>query len=256
MVHKRTLDAKEKYEGAVFKTNNYGDVEIVEYINSSKVKIRFINTNHIKEEYLSSVRLGCVRDDSIPTTCGFGFFDVEGASIGRNAIREYRLWNAMINRCYNENLRHKNPTYKDCTASDNFKYLPYFEDWCSKQTGFDQEGWHLDKDILIKGNKIYSENTCCFVPSEVNKLFIKCDRSRGEYPIGVSYPKRVRKYVAKMRKFKEDIHLGCFSKPDEAFNAYKEAKEAYIKEVANKWKDQIDLRVYEALMKYRVEITD
>ena len=59
-----------------------------------------------------------------------------------------------------------------------------------------------------------------------------------------------------MRKFKENIHLGYFSKPDEAFNAYKEAKEVYIKSLAEKWKDKIDPRVYEALMKYRVEITD
>ena len=140
--------------------------------------------------------------------------------------------------------------------SDNFKYYPYFKNWCSKQVGFGNKGWQLDKDILIKGNKIYSEDTCCFVPAEINSLFIKCDRSRGEYPIGVNYHKRDRKYVAKISRFKEDIHLGYFYTPDEAFNAYKEAKEAYIKEVANKWKDQIDLRVYEALMNYQVEITD
>ena len=59
-----------------------------------------------------------------------------------------------------------------------------------------------------------------------------------------------------MRKFKENIHLGYFSKPDEAFNVYKQAKEDYIKEVAELYKDQIDIRVYEALMKYEVDIND
>ena len=44
--------------------------------------------------------------------------------------------------------------------------------------------------------------------------------------------------------------------PEEAFLAYKKDKEAYIKDVANKWKDKIDPRAYEALMNYEVEITD
>ena len=44
MVHKRTLDAKEKYEGAVFKTNNYGDVEVTEYIDSHNITVKFLNT--------------------------------------------------------------------------------------------------------------------------------------------------------------------------------------------------------------------
>ena len=256
MVHKRTLDAKEKYEWKVYPSNKYGDVEIVEYINNSKVKIRFINTNHIKEEYISSVRLGCVRDDSIPTTCGFGFYDVEGASIGRNAIREYRLWNAMINRCYNENLRHKNPTYKDCSVSEEWRYLSNFEEWCHQQIGFNIEGFELDKDILVKGNKVYAPETCCFVPKEINSMLTNSRRGRGEYPIGVNYHKRVRKYVAKIRKFKKVIYLGYFATPDEAFNAYKEAKEKYIKSLANKWKEQIDIRVYNALMNWTIEITD
>ena len=162
----------------------------------------------------------------------------------------------MLRVCYDEKYSNKYPTYKDCEVSDNFKYFPYFKDWCSKQTGFGKEGWQLDKDILIKGNKVYSEDVCAFVPSEVNRLFIKRDSLRGDLPIGVRYYKKVRKYAAQMSRFKKAIHLGYFYTPDEAFNAYKEAKEAYIKEVANKWKDQIDPRVYEALMKYRVEITD
>ena len=50
--------------------------------------------------------------------------------------------------------------------------------------------------------------------------------------------------------------LGYYDSSEEAFYAYKAAKEAYIKEVFNEWKYQIEPRVYEALMKYQVEITD
>ena len=242
--------------GDIFDTNNCGKLVVLEYKGHLDVIVKFIDTGYVTSVQAGHLRKGEVNDRSLPSVCGVGIIGNGIARVCGVETRDYQLWKSMLCRCYDEKYSNKYPTYKDCTASDNFKYLPYFEEWCHQQIGFDQVGWQLDKDILIKGNKIYSEDTCCFVPAEINSLFIKCDRSRGEYPIGVSYPKRVRKYVAKMRKFKEDIHLGCFSKPDEAFNAYKEAKEAYIKEVANKWKDQIDLRVYEALMSYEVEITD
>ena len=52
------------------------------------------------------------------------------------------------------------------------------------------------------------------------------------------------------------VYLGCFNNPEKAFQAYKAAKEAYIKDVANKWKGEIDNRAYEALMNYEVEIND
>ena len=132
-----------------------------------------------------------------------------------------------------------------------------FSKWCNEQIGFnfkDDKGkpFQLDKDILIKGNKIYSEETCAFVPQEVNLLFVKGEKSRGDYPIGVRFHKVSGMFRA-MYNNKLSEH---FKTPEEAFCAYKEAKEAYIKEVANKWKDQIDQRVYEALMNYQVEITD
>ena len=65
------------------------------------------------------------------------------------------------------------------------------------------EGWQLDKDILIKGNKIYSPDTCCFVPSEINNLFVGCNKSRGSLPIGVTFNKRLKRYVAQISKNKK-----------------------------------------------------
>ena len=242
--------------GDIFDTNNCGKLVVLEYKGHLDVIVKFIDTGYETTTRANELRKGEVRDRSLPSVCGVGIIGNGIIRVCGVETRDYQLWKSMLCRCYDEKYSNKYPTYKDCEVSDNFKYLPYFEEWCSKQTGFGKEGWQLDKDILIKGNKIYSENTCCFVPSEVNNLFTKSDSLRGEYPIGVNYHKRDRKYAAKISKFKKVIHLGCFNTPDEAFCAYKEAKEAYIKEVANKWKDQIDQRVYEALMKYRVEITD
>ena len=112
----------------------------------------------------------------------------------------------------------------------------------------------LDKDILLKGNKIYSPETCCFVPQEINNLFIKRLRGRGKYPIGVSLNKG--KYFSEISCGNTRISLGYFDTPQEAFQAYKTAKEAYIKEVADKWRGQITEQVYEAMYNYKVEIDD
>ena len=76
-------------------------------------------------------------------------------------------------------------------------------------------------------------------------------------PIGVSYSPKKDKYISYVNNgFGNRTHLGTFSNPEEAFAAYKKAKEAWIKELANKWKDKLKPNVYEALMNYQVEITD
>ena len=236
---------KANYEGKVYPSNRFGDVKVLEYKNNKQVVIMFLNTGFIKEESMGVIRSGHIRDNSLPTTCGFGYIDVEGASIGRHMTKEYRLWNNMVNRCYNENLRHKIPTYKDCSVSEEWRYLSNFKEWCNKQIGFDNDGWNLDKDILVKGNKVYSENTCCFIPKEVNLLFTKADRVRGKYPVGVYYDtsKTHKRFSARVSKNGKHKRFGSYLTPEEAFAVYKREKEKYIKEVANKWKDQIDPRV-------------
>ena len=141
--------------------------------------------------------------------------------------------------------------------SENFRSYEYFYEWCNKQIGFDNEGWQLDKDLLIKGNKIYSESTCIFIPKEVNTLLTKRTNSRGEYLIGVCWSNTNKAFRAMVSKNKgKREHLGYFKTELEAFNAYKQAKESFIKEQAEKWKSQIDPRAYEALMNYEVNIDD
>ena len=173
-----------------------------------------------------------------------------------DTIYEYKLWNQVRSRCFSKSHQAKDVSYIGCSISDNFLNFTFFFNWCNNQIGFGNEGWELDKDILVKGNKIYSEDTCCFVPSELNKLLLSHRRGRGEHPIGVSYCKLNKRFRASVRKDMKKKTLGYYSTAEEAFYAYKQAKEAHIKEVANKWKDQIDIRVYEALMKYEVEIMD
>ena len=254
--HGKVTKSCEEYVGKIFPSNRFGDVEVLEYINSKEVVIKFLNTGCVVTEPLSSIKSGHIRDTSLPTTCGVGFIDLEGASIGRNMTPVYSTWNAMMTRCYNENLRVKHPTYEDCTVSESFKYLSRFKDWYGNQIGHDQEGWHLDKDILVKGNKIYSEETCCFVPPEINSALVTSGSRRGMFSQGVTYNCTKTRYRARIQRGNKWKSLGTYDTPEEAFAAYKPIKEAHIKSLANKWKDQIDVRVYDALMNWTIEITD
>lgn len=164
--------------------------------------------------------------------------------------RMYNIWASMVGRCYSKNSQIVNPTYNGCTVIEEWKCFQDYAKWYEKNYNAEtMKGWHLDKDILVKGNKIYSPETCCFVPQEINILFIRRNRNN-KLPIGV-YPNHKR-FSAKLN----NTHLGTFDTPEEAFQAYKTAKEEYIKEVADKWKDLIDLRVYQAMYNYKVEIND
>lgn len=173
--------------------------------------------------------------------------------------KEYSLWTSMLLRCYSKNQKE---TYEGCTVSENFKSYTYFYEWCNKQFGFsskDENGrsWHLDKDLLFKGNKHYSEDTCVFVPQQINALLTKRQNLRGEHPIGTSLNRKSGKFQANCRNGDGRlIYLGLHATPKEAFLVYKTFKESLIKEVANKYKEQLDQRAYKALMEYQVEITD
>lgn len=135
----------------------------------------------------------------------------------------------------------------------NDSWLDYqeFAYWINPQLDESKVGWTLDKDILVKGNKEYSPEKCCLIPSELNKLLVVKSYDNG-YPLGVYYHKVGKKFAASVNKKAQTIHLGLFETPEEAGEAYKVAKELVIKEEAEFWKDKIEPNVYNVLMNYKI----
>ena len=244
--------------GKVCKSKSSGDFKILKYKDSYNVEILFLKTGYETAARLDHIKSGEVKDPYSPSVCGVGVLGTKYPStVNSRNTKEYALWQRMLKRCYSTTFKKRRPTYEGCEVSDKFKSYEYFYEWCQNQIGFNNEGWHLDKDLLIKGNKVYSENTCVFIPQEINSMLIKSDKRRGEYLIGACWHKKGKAFVATVNKNKgKSEHLGLFKTELEAFNAYKTAKESFIKEQANKWKDKIDNRAYEALINYTVDIND
>lgn len=175
--------------------------------------------------------------------------------------KEYECWYQMIRRCRSAGEKLRNPTYQNVSCCDEWLNYDTFYDWLIGQSNYLKwkEGqFDLDKDILVKGNKIYSPSTCTLVPKGINYLFIKSDARRGDLPIGVSYVKKHNKYLAHISCRNKGISIGLYNTPKEAFQAYKKYKEEYIKEMAEKYYTDQDItfECYQAMINYIVEITD
>ena len=193
---------------------------------------------------------------ALPTVCGVGFNDVAFQNrIGERQIWQYRLWVNLLSRCFCDKFKAKHPAYQDVTCCDEWLSFATFLEWLNKEVGYSgrPNGSDLDKDIVIKGNKAYSPETCSFVPQAVNKLLTDSGATRGEWPVGVRFHENTGSFHARMSCNSKSKHLGPYKTPEEAFAVYKIAKEAQIKVVAMQHKDVLKPTVFESLMSWEIE---
>ena len=253
--------AKEKLGETVMQ--NCGEVAfIVQYVNSMDITIQFKTTGELVKTRYDKFVGGNVKSHFTPSVYGVGTTGLE-PTVDENGkkLDSYNCWQSMLERCYSAKCQEKYQTYKGCSVCDDWLYYPNFKKWYDKNYyEVENKTSQLDKDILVKNNKIYSPDTCVFTPSFINSLFTKCQNNRGELPIGVSYHEGSKKYQAKLRMYKNGKstikHLGYYNTANEAFYVYKQAKEDYIKEVADEYKDRIPVELYKAMYEYEVNIND
>lgn len=180
------------------------------------------------------------------------------SKIDGETTRQYECWKSMMRRCYSQNTQNKQPIYIGRTVVDEWHNFQNFAKWYDENF-YEIKGQEtqLDKDILIKGSKIYSPETCVFVPHNINKLFTKSNKSRNGLPIGVCTHPNSKKYLSSCSNGDgKKVHLGMFENTEEAFIAYKIYKEKLITDIADKYKDVLPNRLYNALTDYRVDIND
>lgn len=243
--------------------NEYGNkMTIIKYNSAKDIVVEFENGYKAKSAY-KEFKNGSVSNPYDKTVYGIGYLGTGKyvSSVNKNRTKDYEYWIYMMKRCYDEEHRCKYPTYIDCEVCEEWLNFQNFAEWFHKNWyKIKDERMEIDKDILHKGNKIYSPETCVFVPSRINVLFTKADKVRGKYPIGVYFKKSSNKFASQLsmlgKNGKSQKYLGSFNTSLQAFEVYKIEKEKYIKQIADDYRSKIPQKLYNALYLYKVEITD
>lgn len=233
--------------GDIFTTKTNGNCSVVEYVNARHVLVLFEEHPCVVKCTVGDLRLGKVRNPMRPSVYNKGYLGVGKYDGTHKDV--YSIWVTMLGRCYSM----VNPRVKinDSFVCDEWLNFQNFAEWCYKQSFFgfkDEKGktYHLDKDILVNGNRVYSPNTCCFVPNEINILFRRLKPK--PLPEGVSFSKTNSKLQSQIKIGNKTISLGFYDNVEDAEMAYKNAKKIKFKNIAEVWKDKIPVEVYARLI--------
>lgn len=152
--------------GDVFETLNYGTLEVIEYGGYETVTVRFKRTGYTTKTRSADIRSGRVKDYLKPSVAGVGYTGV-GPYSKTKTPKAYQVWQSMLARCYNTNNIGYRSSYRDCSVVPEWHNLQNFSAWFYNNY---IEGYQLDKDIKIAGNKVYGPSTCMFVSQEDNVM--------------------------------------------------------------------------------------
>ncbi len=172
--------------GSIHNTNKNGKLKIIKYKGSLNVIVEFIATGTQVKTQAVFIRQGIVKDYNYKSIVGVGFIGVGRYKATEKGIatKAYTTWNCMLTRCYSEAARARYNTYTDCSVDPDWHNFQKFAEWFYKNKP-DGNGWELDKDIKIKGNRIYSKDTCSFVTkreniNERNRSFYRMVSPKGD----------------------------------------------------------------------------
>lgn len=242
------IDWKEKFINTEYELKS-GKCVVIDYVDQTRVKIRLEN-GYKTWTNLTALRKGTVKTPFNKTCCGIGY---RGIGLYGEDHPAHHRWNCIISRCYNpKDKDYRNYGAKGVTVCEewhNFQnFAKWFDDNCKDPT------YCMDKDLLSNGTKEYSPKYCCLLPTAINSILV--DSHHGNLPYGVKKKIKRPGYEANIRKYGKRIYLGYFPTIEEAFAVYKEHKEAFIKELAEKYKDTISEEAYLALMNFTINIDD
>ena len=232
--------------GEKYTTNQGYIVEIVEYFNSLNITLKFEDGTLIYNIRFGNLKRGNVSHPLRKSVFGVGYIGIgkyKSTENGRETV-SYSRWSNMLSRCYSK--KNLNNSLSVCEEWHNYQNFGawFDENWDDVMN----TSWHLDKDIRIKGNKIYSPSACMFVPKVINNLFIRTTNkdiaSTVEKSSGIFTP-----YLSKNKKTKG---LGRYKNQKESYECYKYAKEGWIKEIADEWKERLRISTYNEITQYKI----
>lgn len=227
-------------------------MKIVEMNSLSDIVVEFQDEHHFKKNTMyMNFKRGQVKNPYDITVYGVGMVGEGEYKTWEHGhiTTEYSTWADMLRRCYSEKIKDKQLAYFGIvTVCDKWKVYQRFAKWYSSNKYEVNERLHLDKDILCPGNKLYSPDTCLLVPQRINMLLLNKPNKRG-------LPNGIRKVKNGYMAQYDHLELGIYNTVEESYSYYAKEKEKKIREVAEEYKNIIPQKVYDALLKYRVNIT-
>lgn len=238
-----------KYLGEKSINNDGQKMTIVGGNTHRNLTVKFEDGTLVNNIDFKRFQEGRVSNPYFPNICGVGFIGNSSTKINGKTKKAYSVWAGMIHRCYDL----KNKAYLECLVCDEWHNFSNFEKWFNcNYYELDDEEVELDKDILVKGNKMYSPETCIFTPKRINGLFVKSNDDNDK-TLGIIWKDKISKYEVRCAIGEQGRkYLGVYLTKEEAFNVYKKFKEDYVKQIAEEYKERIPKRLYEALYKWKV----
>lgn len=245
--------------GDRFSTNEGYNIEVLEYQAYNKVRVKFLEEDCERLVAVKEILKGNIKNPFHPVVRGVGFFGIgphRSKVLGDSTktTSEYVHWSSMLTRSYYDGYHKRFPTYVGCSVDEQWHNFQEFAEWCQWQPGHNM-GYVLDKDVLVQGNKVYGPETCVFVPPELNSIIVTQVKPGKGTPAGISFQTSYQKYIVSCAINGKNKNLGRYKCATEAFAVYKEFKECLVKERAEKYKDVLDERAYQAFMNYTVPET-
>jgi len=230
--------------GDRFESKRCGWFVVIEANSIKDIVIKFEQTGYITTIRSQHTVTGRVKDRLHPTVFSVGFLG-EGTyrvKVEGKLTKEYTCWKGMLTRCYYAKFQDKYPTYKGCSVCEDWHNFQNFAKYYENNY---KDGYHLDKDLLFKGNKVYSPKTCIFVPPKFNSFMLGHGAKRGKHKVGVYlYSEGTSPYRASIsNNTGKIIHLGHFTTEEEAYQAWLSNKLQQALEYKPEM-DIIDDRIY------------
>ena len=226
-----------------------GTITVLEKKSRHEILVKH-NDEHGYEMWTrqDAIEKGMVKNPFYRDVQGVGYMGVGEyvASKDYKVTVEYTRWCGMMQRGYSERFKKKQPSYKECTVCDEWSNFQVFAEWYCNQEGYGK-GFELDKDILVKGNKHYSPQTCCLVPAKINTFFTDQSSQSTGLPIGIG-KNPSGTYSARMTVEGKQVRIGTYKTIEEAVSAYSKAKGIRCKELALMYREDISYKVFLALM--------
>ena len=141
--------------------NKFGSKMVIkEYRNARNIDVYFPEYNWIfKHAQYNNFRNGNIKCPYERRYHTHGYLGEGKYKMSENGKHtdEFNIWHQMLTRCYDPRYQEKRSTYKDCTVEDYLLNFQNMGEWI-KNNYYKVPGERmcLDKDILYKGNKVYS----------------------------------------------------------------------------------------------------